>query len=43
MNPHEVDVRLARVLGEDLQTATFRLVVGALVAAAVLALVVRLL
>jgi hypothetical protein len=43
MAPHDTDQLLARALGNDLQTATVRLVAGALVAAAVVALIVKLL
>ena len=40
MVPHETDAMLARVLGDNLQAATFRLVVGAVAVSAVVALIV---
>ncbi|HLY56925.1 MAG TPA: hypothetical protein VKS60_15280 [Stellaceae bacterium] len=40
MVPQETDKALARVLGDNLQAATFRLVVGVVAVSAVVALIV---
>lgn len=42
MAPAETDQLLARLLGDTLQTATMRLVAGALIAAAAVGLLLRL-
>jgi hypothetical protein len=41
--PHDLDELLVRLLGDDLETATFRVVGFALIGAAVVALLVKLL